>query len=48
MDKFLESYNFPRPNQEEIESLKKKKKKKVCRPLTSTEIETVIRKPPKH
>ena len=35
MDKFLEKYNFPKLNQEEIENLK--------RPITSTEIETVIR-----
>ena len=35
MDKFLEKYNFPKPNQEEIENLN--------RPITSTEIETVIR-----
>ena len=31
---FLEKYNFPKRNQEEIENLK--------RPITSTEIETVI------
>ena len=30
MDKFLEKYNFPKQNQEEIENLK--------RPITSTEI----------
>ena len=35
MDKFLQKYNFPKPNQEEIENLN--------RPITSTEIETVIR-----
>ena len=35
MDKFLEKYNFPKLNQEEIENLNK--------PVTSTEIETVIR-----
>ena len=35
MDKFLEKYNFPKLNQEEIEDLN--------RPSTSTEIETVIR-----
>ena len=34
MDKFLEKYNFPNLNQEEIENLK--------RPITSTEIKTVI------
>ena len=34
MDKFLEKYNFPKLNQEEIENLD--------RPITSTEIETVI------
>jgi len=38
MDKFLEKYNFPKLNQEEIESLN--------RPITSTEIETVIRNLP--
>ena len=35
MDKFLEKYNFPKLNQEEIEDLN--------RAITSTEIETVIR-----
>ena len=34
MDKFLEKYNFPKLNQEEIENLN--------RPITSKEIETVI------
>ena len=34
MDKFLEKYNFPKLNQEELENLN--------RPITSTEIETVI------
>ena len=38
MDKFLEKYNFPKRNQEEIEDLN--------RPITSTEIETVIRNLP--
>ena len=38
MDKFLEKYNFPKPNQEEIENLN--------RTITSTEIETVIRNLP--
>ena len=38
MDKFLEKYNFSKLNQEEIENLN--------RPITSTEIETVIRKLP--
>ena len=38
MDKFLEKYNVPKLNQEEIENLK--------RPITSTEIETVIRNLP--
>ena len=32
MDKFLENYNFPKLNQEEIE--------KLSRPITSTEIKT--------
>ena len=35
MDKFLEKYNFPKLNQEEIENLN--------RPITSKEIETVIK-----
>ena len=38
MGKFLEKYNFPKPNQEEIENLN--------RPITSAEIETVIRNLP--
>ena len=38
MDKFLEKYNFPKLNQEEIENLN--------RPITSIEIETVIRNLP--
>ena len=38
MDKFLEKYNFPKVNQEEIEDLN--------RPITSKEIETVIRNLP--
>ena len=38
MDKFLEKYNFPKLNQEEIENLN--------RPITSWEIETVIRNLP--
>ena len=38
MDRFLEKYNFPKLNQEEIENLN--------RPITSTEIETVIRNLP--
>ena len=38
MDKFLEKYNFPNLNQEEIENLN--------RPITSTGIETVIRNHP--
>ena len=38
MDKFLEKYNFPKINQEAIENLNK--------PITSTEIETVIRNLP--
>ena len=36
MNKFLEKHNFPRLNQEEIENIN--------RPITSTEIETVIKK----
>ena len=38
MDKFLERYNLPRLNQEEIENIN--------RPITSTEIETVIKNLP--
>ena len=38
MDKFLEKYNFPRLNQEELENIK--------RPVTGNEIETVIKKLP--
>ena len=38
MDKFLEKYNFPKLNQEEIEDFN--------RPITSTEIETIIRNLP--
>ena len=38
MEKFLEKYNFLKLNQEEIDSLN--------RPITSTEIETVIRNLP--
>ena len=38
MDKLLEKYNFPKLNQEEIENLN--------RPITSTEMETVIRNLP--
>ena len=38
VDKFLEKYNFPKLNLEEIENLN--------RPITSTEIKTVIRNLP--
>ena len=38
MDKFLEKYNLPRLNQEKIENIN--------RPITSTEIETVIKNLP--
>ena len=40
MDKFLEKYNFPKLNQDKIENLN--------RPMTSMEIETVIRNLPKN
>ena len=36
MDKFLEKYNFPKLNQKEVEDLN--------RPITSTEIKTIIKK----
>ena len=38
MDEFLEKYNLPKVNQEELE--------KMNRPITSTEIENVIKKLP--
>ena len=38
MDKFLERYNFPRLNQKEIKNMNK--------PITSNEIETVIKNLP--
>ena len=38
IDKFLERYNLPRLNQEEIENMN--------RPITSNEIETVIKNLP--
>ena len=38
MDKFLEKYNYPKLNQEEIENLN--------RPITNMEIETIIRNLP--
>ena len=38
MDTFSEKYNFPKLNQEEIENLN--------RPITSTEIEAVIKNLP--
>ena len=38
MDKFLEKYNYPKLNQEEIENLN--------RPITSMENETVVRNLP--
>ena len=38
MDKFLEKYNFPKLNQKEMENLN--------RPITSTEIETIIKNLP--
>ena len=40
MGKFLEKYNFPKLNQEEIENLN--------RPITNTEIETVIKNLPEN
>ena len=36
MEKFLEKYNFPKLNQEDIENIK--------RPITSIEIKAVIKK----
>ena len=38
MDKFLENYNFPKLNQEEIENMN--------RPITTTEIETITKNHP--
>ena len=38
MQKFLERYNFPRLNQEELENIN--------RPITSNEIETIIKNLP--
>ena len=38
MDKFLEKYNFPRLNQEELENINK--------PITTNKIETVIKNLP--
>ena len=38
MDEFLEKYDLPKQNQDEIENLN--------RPITSTEIETVFRNLP--
>ena len=38
VDKFLERYNFPRLNQEELENIN--------RPITSNEIETIIKNLP--
>ena len=35
MDKFLEKYNLPNLNQQEVENMN--------RPMTSTEIETIIK-----
>ena len=40
MDKFLERYNLPRMNQEEIENMN--------RSITSTKIETVMQKLPRN
>ena len=40
MDKFLERYNFPRLNQEELENIN--------RPITSNEIETLIKNLPRN
>ena len=39
MDRFLQRYNLPRLNHEEIENMN--------RPITSTEIESVMKKLPK-
>ena len=40
MDKFLEAYNLPKLNEEEVESLK--------RPITADKMEAVIKKLPTH
>ena len=40
MDKFLEKYNFPKLNHEEIENL--------SRPITSTKVETIAKNLPRN
>ena len=40
MDRFIEKFNLPRLNQEKIEIMNN--------PITSTEIEAVIKNPPKN
>ena len=40
MDRFFKKFNLPRLNQEEIENMNN--------PITSTEVETVIKNLPKH
>ena len=43
MDKFLDMYNLPRLNQKEIENVNNGD-----RPITSNEIESVVKKNPKN
>ena len=45
MDRFLEKFNLPRLNQEEIEIVNSNNKKEIMNnTITGTEIETVIKK----
>ena len=49
MDRFLEKFNLPRLNQEEIEIVNNNNKKEIVNnPITGTEIEPVIKNLPKN
>ena len=48
MDRFLEKFNLPRLNQEEIEIVNNNKKEIVNNPITGPEIEPVIKNLPKN
>ena len=49
MDRFLEKFNLPRLNQEEIEIVNSNNKKEIVNnPITGTEIEPVIKNLPKN